>query len=120
MLTTFGKVLRDIRNERGLLLKDMADALDCSSPFLSAVETGSKSIPSNMVDIICKKYNLDNATCENLRQAAELSAKEVKIDINNFSDTDKNLVLAFARNFNSLDEIKKRKLRDMLKGGVND
>ena len=52
MLTAFGKALRKIRIDRNLLLKDMADGLGCSSPFLSAIESGTKKIPDDMIERI--------------------------------------------------------------------
>ena len=46
MLTALGRFLRKIRIDRNELLKDMADKLEVSASFLSAVENGKKSMPS--------------------------------------------------------------------------
>jgi len=46
MLDKFGKLLRDIRITRSLLLYDMAKTLDISSTELSAIERGRKPIPA--------------------------------------------------------------------------
>ncbi|MBK3780237.1 helix-turn-helix transcriptional regulator [Paraburkholderia aspalathi] len=54
MLTTFGQTVRLLRIERGLLLKNMADALKLSSAQLSAIEVGrsplSKEIGEKTVE----------------------------------------------------------------------
>ena len=42
MITPFGKSLRNIRMDRGMLLKDMAQDLDVTSSYLSAVEVGKQ------------------------------------------------------------------------------
>ena len=45
MLDKFGKLVRDIRITRSLLLYDMAKELDISPAELSAIECGKKSVP---------------------------------------------------------------------------
>lgn len=40
VMTPFGEVLRNIRLKRGLILKNMADALEMGSSQLSYIETG--------------------------------------------------------------------------------
>lgn len=45
MLDQFGKLVRDIRITRSLLLYDMAKALDISPAELSAIETGKNPVP---------------------------------------------------------------------------
>lgn len=49
-LTPFGRVLRDFRLERCLLLGDMADALGLGAAELSSIETGKRAIPTDMID----------------------------------------------------------------------
>ena len=58
-LTEFGAALRKIRIDRKLLLKDMADALGYSVPFLSKIECGLEDIPHDMVDKVCDTYKPD-------------------------------------------------------------
>ncbi len=45
-ITEFGRIVRKSRLNVGVSLKEMADALDVSSAFLSGLETGRKKIPS--------------------------------------------------------------------------
>ena len=58
MLTEFGKRLRDIRLERNLLLKDMADSLRCSVVQLSAIESGTQAIPDGIIARLSVIYEL--------------------------------------------------------------
>lgn len=57
-LTPFGRVLRDFRLERCLLLGDMADALGLGAAELSSIETGKRAIPTDMIDRLEKLYKL--------------------------------------------------------------
>ena len=45
MLTKFGKKLRALRLENDQRLKDMADKLEVTAAYLSAVENGKRSVP---------------------------------------------------------------------------
>ena len=57
-LNDFGKELRKLRIDKSELLKDMADRLDVSPAFISAVETGRKAIPAGFVARIAAAYDL--------------------------------------------------------------
>lgn len=45
MLTRFGKQLRKLRIDREERLKDMADRLNVTTAYLSAVENGKRTVP---------------------------------------------------------------------------
>ena len=117
MLTAFGKALRKIRIDRNLLLKDMADGLGCSSPFLSAIESGTKKIPDDMIERISKVYKLTEKEVHSLEVGRAQSVKEVKMELKGYCEQDRELALAFARSFESLDASQKEKLKKVLLGG---
>ena len=50
MVTSFGKALRKLRIDRGMVLKNMADMLGVSSAYLSAIELGKRAIPDSLVN----------------------------------------------------------------------
>ena len=66
MITPFGKSLRNIRMDRGMLLKDMAQDLDVTSSYLSAVEVGKRNVPEEWPRKIGKMYDLSDEEIENL------------------------------------------------------
>lgn len=115
MLTAFGKALRKIRIDRNLLLKDMADGLGCSSPFLSAIESGTKRIPDDMIERISQVYKLTEEEVQSLEVGKVQSMKEVVMSLKDFCAQDRELAMAFARNFDALKEDQKEKLRAILK-----
>ena len=51
MLTSIGRFLKKLRIDRGEILKDMAEKLDVTVSFLSAVENGKKHMPSAWNDL---------------------------------------------------------------------
>ncbi len=67
MLDRFGKLVRDIRITRSLLLYDMAKALDISSAELSAIECGRKPIPDWFIPKLEQTYNIGKTCANTLR-----------------------------------------------------
>ena len=61
-LDKFGKLIRDIRRTRSLLLYDMAKTLDISSAELSAIECGRKPVPDWFIPALEKHYGIGE-TC---------------------------------------------------------
>lgn len=115
MLTEFGKLCRKLRIDSNQLLADMADNLGVSASFLSAVENGKKNIPEGWVSAIAKSYHLSKVEEERLEDAAMKSAKQVKIQTDELRKGDKDLVFAFARNFDKLDSADKDKILKLLR-----
>ncbi len=64
-LDKFGKLVRDIRITRSLLLYDMAKTLDISPAELSAIECGRKPIPDWFIPALEKHYGIGE-TCGNI------------------------------------------------------
>ena len=62
MLTEFGVEVRKLRLEKRMRLKEMAEKLQMSSAFLSAVETGSKRVPAGLPGRISELMKLDEIT----------------------------------------------------------
>lgn len=62
MLDYFGRLVRDIRMHRGILLYDMAKMLNISSAELSAIERGRKPIPDWFIPALKNHFNISE-TC---------------------------------------------------------
>jgi DNA-binding XRE family transcriptional regulator len=65
-LDSFGKLVRDIRITRSLLLYDMAKALDISPAELSAIETGKKPVPDWFIPALEEKYGIGDTCAKTL------------------------------------------------------
>lgn len=119
MLTLFGKYVRKLRIDRNELLKEMAIKLDVASSYLSAVETGKRNVPQDWLDKITTLYKLNVEEVEELKTAIEGSQLSVKINLQNASSKDKNLVMSFAREFKELNEDEKSKIWNILQRNNN-
>ena len=57
-----GKRLRDLRNQHGLTVEDVAGQLLCSATKVSRLETGMRRPSLRDVRDLCRLYRLDEAT----------------------------------------------------------
>ena len=114
MLTKFGKKLRALRLENDQRLKDMADKLEVTAAYLSAVENGKKNIPAQWRDKIVKAYKLSEEKSLELMDAINKSKTEIRINLSKHSEQDRNLAIAFAREFDSLNSEQKKEIFKML------
>ena len=80
-MTPFGQRIRELREQRGIMLKAMAAELGVSSAYLSALEHGHRGRPgSGLVMQICGYFGLIWDDVEELKRLAILSHPRVVID----------------------------------------
>jgi HTH-type transcriptional regulator, competence development regulator len=115
MLTLFGKFCRKLRIDNGELLKDMADKLDVTSSYLSAVENGKRNVPQEWVNKLKDLYSLSLDQYRELKQATEESQINNKVDLKGFNKEDKNLLMALARKIDGLNDEEKTKIKNILR-----
>lgn len=115
-LTPFGKLVRHHRLYKDLSLTAMSESCGVSPAFASAVETGTKKIPSDYPQKVARALRLDELEIAELNEAAEISAPEVTIRLGRGSSkSDRELVNMFARRFTNLPEETKMDIRQMLR-----
>lgn len=114
-LTPFGRTIRKYRIDHGLLLKNMADRLGVSSAYLSALEYGTKPVTKSFEDRLLRNFDFSGLEKEELLKAIDLSRTEVTFDVAN-KPLEQQIAGAFCRNFSSLDEKKKKKILELLRG----
>ena len=102
MITELGKEMRKIRIDESERLLDMAQRLDKSAAFVSAVEVGTKSPPSGFEEAIIRVYNLGTDVADKLRQAADRARRNFTIEPNTMLGRDTAGLLA--RRMNNLSE----------------
>lgn len=113
MLTNFGKVIRKIRIDRNHKLLDMAQELEVSSSFLSAIERGRKKIPQDFVGRLVNSYKLSDSEIHIINAAIEKDV--VSFVITPANDVEHETVAMFARNIKTLPNRKLKKIQDILK-----
>lgn len=113
-MTPFGLFMRTLRLERGLLLKDVAELIEVSSAYLSALEHGSKGLPSaDLVSKLENKLKLDADQRAQLRRAVRDSATHLAIPPKS-TPLGFQAAHAFARKLPDLSEKQLRQFLDML------
>jgi len=115
MITAFGKFLRILRMDNNEILKNMADKLNVTSSFLSAVENGKKKIPSDWSEKISNLYSLSQIKKTELENAISETNNCIEIGLSNLNVQQRELAFSFARKINGFDDNELNKLWQILK-----
>ena len=85
-MTPLGAKMRELRDSRGVTLKEMAKALNVSSAYLSALEHGKRGKPTwILLQRIIHYFNVIWDEAEELQRLAELSDPKVTVDTGGLS-----------------------------------
>lgn len=80
-MTPLGAKIRELREARGISLKEMATALNVSSAYLSALEHGHRGRPTGfLLHRMIAFFNVIWDEAEELQRLAEMSDPKVTID----------------------------------------
>lgn len=120
--TSFGEFVRILRIKHHEVMGDMAKVLDVKTPFLSAVETGKKNVPTDWIDKLVEHYSLSEFEKRKLENAIEESRTQYKIMTQNASVNQRRVAMQFARSFDDIDDETALKIMKLLKkkGDIND
>lgn len=103
-MTPLGMKLRQMRDERGVTLKDMAKALRVSSAYLSALEHGRRGKPTfTLLQKIIAYFNVIWDDAEELQRLAEMSDPKITIDTAGMSPEATELANRLARDIGKLE-----------------
>lgn len=115
MLTPFGKKVRKLRIDVGVTLKSMADSMDVTSSYLSAIETGKRAVTKPVLDSIITFFSKEGVQAKDeLIQAARDSQQSVEINLSGKASHAREVAIAFARNFDELNANDFHKLSELL------
>ncbi|HEY8564855.1 MAG TPA: helix-turn-helix transcriptional regulator [Beijerinckiaceae bacterium] len=102
-MTPFGERVRQLRRERGLLLKDMAGHLGVSSAYLSALERGERGKPTwTLMQGVLQYFHIIWDEADELVRLADLSDPKVRLDARALSAPAILCANRLAREFRSL------------------
>ena len=80
-MTPFGDRMRKLRAERGVTLKEMADAIGVSSAYLSALEHGKRGRPGwHLIQRILTFFNIIWDDAEEVVRLARIPHPRINID----------------------------------------
>jgi len=115
-MTPFGVRLRQLRSERGMALKDMADALGVSAAYLSALEHGRRGRPTHaMVVAICAQLNIIWDEADELMRLARISHPRVTVDTAGLSPAATELANLLAERIRNLPAERTERILQLIK-----
>ena len=104
-MTPFGARLRQLREDRGLRLKDMADELGVSATYLSALEHGRRSKPNwSFIQRVIHYFNIIWDEADELQRLADLSKPKIKVETAGLSPKATEIANRLARDIGTLNE----------------
>ena len=104
-MTPLGEKLRALRAERGMLLKDMAAALEVSPAYLSALEHGRRGAASaGLIHQICQLFGLIWDDADELNTLAKQSRPRLRLNSAGLTAAQTALANRLSREFRNLDE----------------
>lgn len=114
MISKFGICIRKIRNEKKDSLRQMAQKLDISAAFLSAMEVGRKLVPVEYIEKVKQIYNLTSEQEAELENSIYETNNRVHIELSLMNDAQKDVSLLFARKIKNADEDLLERLKEVL------
>ncbi len=113
MINDLGKMLRKIRIEKEERLLDMAEKIGVSVAFLSAIETGRKAPPLNVVDRIAAAYKMEKKQRTQLELVVSNSRSSFRLEPQSSAAHD--TVALLARRLNRLGPEEHKRIQAILK-----
>jgi len=115
-MTPFGRRMRELREAKGVTLQQMADALDVSPAYLSALEHGRRGRPSRpRVHQVCQYFNIVWDEADELQRLARLSHPRVTVDTSGLTPEATELANELAQRIRKLPREKVMALLEELK-----
>ena len=111
-MTPFGEKIRQLRKERGVTLKEMAEAVGVTSAYLSALEHGKRGRPGwPLIQRIIAYFNIIWDDAEAVVRLARISHPRITIDTSGLSPRATELANRLAEGVARLDD---KTVADML------
>jgi len=115
-MTPFGRKIRALRKDRGVTMKQMAQAIGVSAPYLSALENGKRGQPSwYLVQRIIAYFNIIWDEAEDITELARLSHPRAVIDTSCLSPQATELANRLADSISRLSESELQQLLQLLR-----
>ena len=118
-MTPFGEKVRDLRKQKNISLKQMAQDLEVSSAYLSALEHGKRGKPGpGFVMQVAGYFDLIWDDAEELKELSNLSHPRIVIDTVDHSANATLLANLLAQRISRLDEELIAEMIDKIKATI--
>lgn len=119
MITELGKEIRKLRIDKGENLSSMSKKLGISISYLSAIENGTRDIPSDFVDKLGEIYHLSKERKEKFVEAEANSINKISIFLHSAICPQRQLAFTLSRKLKDLSPEECEKIMKYL-GGNDD
>jgi transcriptional regulator with XRE-family HTH domain len=114
-MTPFGEKIRTLRKARGVSMKQMADSIGVSAPYLSALEHGNRGQPSwYLIQRIIAYFNVIWDEAEDITRLARLSHPRITIDTSGLSSLATEFTNRLSEDISNLSEERLKQYMKML------
>lgn len=114
----FGKKLRQLREDSGISIRQLAKAIDCSAVYISDVELGHRAPPSfDKIVKICQELKADPTELQRL--AAE-QKKHIELDTEGLRSLQLDAALSLGRALQGLTDEQAQEILKVLRGPQKD
>lgn len=104
MLTKLGIFFRKLRLDHGEILKNMAQKLEVSSSFLSAVENGKRKLPKEWESVIPALYLFNENQMHDFNKAISETEETLEVNLHGLDQRKINLAFSFARKLEAFND----------------
>jgi transcriptional regulator with XRE-family HTH domain len=119
-MTPFGEAIRKLRERKGVSQKQMAEALNVSPAYLSALEHGKRGVPTfDLLQRIAGYFNIIWDEADDLFLIARFSDPRIVIDTSGLSAEYTTFANRLAGSIRHLDEATLAKLSEVLENAEN-
>jgi len=98
----------------------MANKLNISQSFLSAIESGKRNLSDKLVQKIVEVYGLDEMAERELIHLRDLTSHKINVTLENLEKEQKETVVQFLSNVKDLDEKSLEKINLIIKEHKSD
>lgn len=113
-VTQLGKLIRKLRIDQGTTLRKMAETLDISSAYLSAIELGKRAVPNDFLSKLKENYKLSDLEYKNLKDSVESFSSTFTVNLQGANTQQKDVFVEFARMLDNLDSKDLKKINSIL------
>lgn len=112
--TELGKYLKKLRIDESETIANMAEKLEVSSSFLSAIEVGKKNLPDTMADKLHEAYDFDDTQKKEFYEARSITNNKVEISLEEGDSMRNSLALSFGWKIANLSQEQIDEIKEIL------
>lgn len=112
--TPFGVLMNQLRAAVHVNLGDMAESIDVSASYLSAVEVGKRPVSPKILNASIEYFSRLGVDAKDLQDKADESNNRVNVEVASMHAEDRLMMASFARQLPSMSKDKKEQIQALM------